>query len=77
MFPTLYACHPELMDAFKNGKDLQKFADNWMKDESKFKERREWNRQHESKIEKEWEKIHGKSGEMTIEKSLSANKNLN
>lgn len=58
IFPTMYACHPEVMDAFKKGEDLQKFADNWVKDESKFKERCEWNRQHESKIEKEWNERH-------------------
>jgi ketol-acid reductoisomerase len=64
--PTLYACHPELLNALKNGENLQKFCENWMKDESKFEERREWNRNHILKVEREL----NNSGEMSIEKAL-------
>lgn len=63
--PTLYACHPDLLNALKNGENLQKFADNWMKDESKFEERHEWNLNHILKMENEMNK-----SESSIEKSL-------
>ena len=76
VFPLLHPSHPEFLSAFKNGENLQEFYDNWIKDESKFKERFEWNRRHELEIEKEWEKMNGKSKELTIQKALNLNKNL-
>lgn len=74
-FPTLNACHPDCLRALKNGENMQKFADDWVKDESKFQERHEWNLQNLLKTGQDWKRRHPNDDGLTIEKAIMLNLN--